>query len=80
MVTKHRQPTGRDDMSRPPKTIQQLEREQGLEGPPPDYVALASSVWRTKDELRDFQRHLKAIRRASMPGFVVLDDAVLSRE
>jgi|CXWL01.1.fsa_nt_gi hypothetical protein len=65
MVTKHRPTTPRDDIYRPPKAIEQLARDQGLDGPPPDYVALASAVWRTKDELREFQRHLKAIRRPS---------------
>jgi hypothetical protein len=42
-----------------------LEREQGLAGVRPDYVALASDVWRTKAELLEFQRHVRAIRRAS---------------
>ncbi|HEY8173107.1 MAG TPA: hypothetical protein VIH21_08455, partial [Dehalococcoidia bacterium] len=37
------------------KTLDQLRREQGLDKEArPDYVALASRIWRTEGELREF--------------------------
>ncbi len=45
-----------------PPSIAELEREQGLSKRRPDYVALASRVWRTKKELANFEEHLRLIR------------------
>ena len=49
--------------SPPPKSIEELEREQRIPKRP-DYVALASGVWRTKEELDEFERYLRELRRA----------------
>ena len=49
----------------PPKSVEQLEREQGLVGIWPDYGEIASGIWRTKEELREFELMLKSIRRPS---------------
>ena len=65
VIAKHRPSPQRDESLCPPKSIAELEREQGLAGVRPDYVALASAVWRTRAELREFQKHVRAIRRAS---------------
>jgi hypothetical protein len=57
---------GSTDRYKPPKTIEQLEREQGLSGKPfPDFIELAFRVWRTKQDVREFERHIRSIRRGS---------------
>jgi len=48
----------------PPKTVEDLEREQELPAKRPDYVALASAIWRTEKELTEFEEHLREIRHA----------------
>ena len=63
MATKHETPNPQE--LKPPKSIEQLRQEQGIPDQPPDYVELASAVWRTKKELRDFQRHIKGMRHPS---------------
>ena len=56
-------PTSGPGSDRPPKSIEELEHEQDLGGQQPDYVSLASAVWETEQELREFERHLQEIRR-----------------
>lgn len=51
---------------RTPRSIEALEREQGLPAERPDYAALASAVWRTPEELAEFEEHLREIRHAEM--------------
>ncbi len=48
----------------PPKSVEQLEGEQKLPTKRPDYVALASAIWRTDKELNEFETHLQEVRRA----------------
>jgi hypothetical protein len=54
------------DRGRPAKSLEQLAREQGIDlnSPPPDYVELASQVWRTKAEVNEFERFLRSIRES----------------
>ena len=49
----------------PPKSIEELEREQDMPPERPDYVSLASAVWKTEKELAEFEAHLQEIRRGS---------------
>lgn len=46
----------------PPKSVEELAREQGVLGKHPDYVALATGVWPTKADLEAFEKHLREIR------------------
>jgi hypothetical protein len=55
------------DSDRPSKSVQELALEQGLPSKRPDYVALASAIWRTEQELAEFEEHLRQIRQAE-PG------------
>ena len=48
----------------PPKSVEELEREQDLPEKRPDYVSLASAIWRTQEELVEFDDHLREMRRA----------------
>lgn len=50
---------GRDQ---PPRSIQDLQQEQQLPSETPDYIALASAIWRTDSELAEFLEHLGEIR------------------
>jgi hypothetical protein len=50
---------------RPPKSVEELEREQGLPKERPDYVALASAVWETSEDLADFERYVRELREAA---------------
>ena len=47
------------------RTIAQLRRDQGIPKELPDYFELASQIWRTKEEVADFDRFMKTIRRRS---------------
>lgn len=49
---------------KPPKSVEQLAREQGidLDAPAPDYVALAAAVWPTKKDADEAIRLLRDIR------------------
>jgi hypothetical protein len=46
----------------PPKSVEELAREQGVLGKHPDYVALATGVWPTKADIVAFEKHLREIR------------------
>ena len=46
----------------PPRTLEEIERELKLPQNP-DYVALATAVWRTRDELHEFVDRVREIRR-----------------
>jgi hypothetical protein len=46
----------------PPRTLEEIERELKLPENP-NYVALATAVWRTRDELHEFVEHVREIRR-----------------
>lgn len=48
----------------PPKTLSQLEEEQNLPVERPDYVRLASAVWKTQEDVEHFNIHVREIRRA----------------
>ena len=50
---------------RPPKSVDELAREQGLADARPDYRALATGVWETEEELSDFTAYLKQLRRSA---------------
>jgi hypothetical protein len=57
-------PSSGPKSDQPPKSIQELEREQNLSGERPDYVSLASAVWETEAEVAGFERYVREIRRA----------------
>jgi hypothetical protein len=46
----------------PPKTVEDLAREQGLRGKKFDYAALATAVWPTKKDVEEFELFLEDIR------------------
>ena len=46
----------------PPKTVEELAKEQGLWGKTFDYGALATAVWPTKKDVEEFEQHLRDIR------------------
>lgn len=50
----------------PPRTIGDLEEEQGLAGERPDYAALASEVWPDEDALEGFLEKLREMRRVEV--------------
>ncbi len=52
------------ESDQPSKSIHELAAEQVLPVERPDYVALASAVWRTKPQLAEFEEHLRQIRHA----------------
>lgn len=60
-------PSSGPGSTRPPKSIEELAREQGMPGERPNYVALASTVWTNEEEVEEFATYLKHIRR---PGAV----------
>jgi hypothetical protein len=50
---------------RPPKSLEDLAREQGVPLEPVDldkFVQLASEIWPTKKDVRDFDRWIRSIR------------------
>lgn len=57
-------PSAGPSTDRPPKTLEELEREQNLPKERPDYVSLASRVWSTSQQVAEFDEHLLQIRRA----------------
>jgi len=57
-------PSSGPGSDRPPMTIEQLVKDQNLPSERPDYVALASRIWETEDEIAEFDKHLAEIRRA----------------
>jgi hypothetical protein len=52
---------------KPPKGIDQLEREQNATVEHPDYSILATSVWETEDDFEEFDEYLKKLR-GSLPA------------
>ena len=56
-------PSSGSKSDKPPKSIAELEREQNLAKERPDYVALASAVWRTEGEIAEFERYVRELRR-----------------
>lgn len=57
-------PTSGPGSDKPPKSIDQLVKEQNLPDKRPDYRALASAIWKTEEEVAEFQEHLNAMRVA----------------
>ncbi|MEX2236958.1 MAG: hypothetical protein WEB00_05410 [Dehalococcoidia bacterium] len=53
-----RLPSAGEAIVRPPKSIEELAREQQLPAEHPDYVALASAIWTTESELSEFAEYL----------------------
>jgi len=51
---------------RPPKSVKELEREQGLSTERPDYVMLATRVWETEDDVEGFGEYLRQVRGGSL--------------
>jgi hypothetical protein len=47
----------------PPKSVEELAKEQGVWGKKFDYVALATAVWPTMKDVREFEQHLREARR-----------------
>jgi hypothetical protein len=46
----------------PPKSVEQLAREQGVPSVPVDYSAIVSEIWPTEADVRAFDRHIRSIR------------------
>jgi len=50
----------------PPKSVRELEMEQGLSIERPDYVMLATRVWETEDDVEGFGEYLRQVRGGSL--------------
>lgn len=48
----------------PPKSTEQLAKEQGLPPERPDYVSIASDVWENEDDIVNFDEHVASMRKA----------------
>ncbi len=46
----------------PPKTVEQLAREQGVWGKKFDYAALIDAVWPTQKDVDEFEQYLEEIK------------------
>lgn len=57
-------PSSAPGSDRPPKSIAQLAEEQELPSERPDYVAIASTVWVTEEDIRKFDEHVASMRTA----------------
>jgi hypothetical protein len=57
-------PAAEEPSDVPPKTLDEIEAELGLP-PKPNYVALATAVWRNATEVDEFVRHVSEIRRTA---------------
>lgn len=57
-------PSSGPGSDQPPKSIEELEREQSLPKERPDYAALASAIWRTEADIEKFEEHVRQIRQA----------------
>lgn len=57
-------PSSGPGSDRPPKSLEELEREQDLPKERPDYQALVSAVWETEAEVAEFEEHLREMRPA----------------
>lgn len=58
-------PSAGSGSDRPPKSIEELAREQHMPKQRPDYRALASAVWQTAVEVDEFEKHVHEIRQAA---------------
>ena len=47
---------------KPPKSIEELAKEQGLASARPDYKALSTAVWETDEQFAEFQEYLELVR------------------
>ena len=72
-MTERRRPEAEDDdpirallrarHPEPHKSIEELAREQGvLDKPIPDYVALATALWPTEEDVEDFLQYVDEMR------------------
>ena len=57
-------PSSGPGSDQPPKSIEELEREQSLPKERPDYAALASAIWETEADIESFEEHVRQIRQA----------------
>ena len=57
-------PSSGPGSDQPPKSIEELEREQNLPKERPDYAALASAIWETEADIESFEEHVRQIRQA----------------
>jgi hypothetical protein len=46
----------------PPKSVEELAREQGVPLEPVNYAAIVSDIWPTEADVRAFDRHIRSIR------------------
>lgn len=60
-------PSSAPGSDKPPKSVEELEREQNLPKERPDYAALASQIWQTEAEVTEFEGHLREMRPAELP-------------
>jgi len=58
-------PSAGSGSDRPPKSIEELAREQKMPDKRPDYRALASAIWRTAAVVDEFEQHVHQIRQAA---------------
>ena len=59
-------PSSGSGSDQPPKSIEELEREQNLPKERPDYQALASAIWETEEQVAEFEEHLREMRPAEL--------------
>ncbi len=57
-------PSSGPGSDRPPKSVEDLAREQNLPSERPDYSDLAGEIWSNEREIEEFHQELKAMRRA----------------
>jgi hypothetical protein len=57
-------PSAGPGSDKPPKSVQELAREQGLPSSRPDYSGIASDIWATEDDVAEFEAYLRTLRRA----------------
>lgn len=58
-------PSSGPGSDKPPKSVDDLRREQGIPRKAPDYVALASAVWQTAHDVEEFEKYIHEIREAA---------------
>lgn len=58
-------PSSGPGSDKPPKSVEELEREQNLPAERPDYALIASSIWESADDLIEFDEYIRQIRQAS---------------
>jgi len=57
-------PSSGPGSDKPPKSLEELQREQDLPKQRPDYVALASAIWQSDEDVHAFEKYLRSARRA----------------